>query len=447
MDLPVLTAVTGAWEAPLVEALERARTGVVVVRRCVDLGELLAAASAGRARAVLLSADLRRLDRDALARLERAGVAVVGVASAGDGPQALRLAALGITRVLPPDAPGEAVAQAVRDAAADLEDRRGRTSPPASAPADPALALTGPAATFAVASLAPAGSAGSAGSPGTGAVVAVWGPTGAPGRTTVAVTLAAELAHHGGALLVDADTYGAAVAQSLGVLDESSGIAAACRAASVGSLDVAALARLAPVLSPDLRVLTGITRASRWPELGAAALEEVWRVCRSLARWTVVDCGFGLERDEELVYDTSAPRRNATTLTALEAADVVLAVGAGDPVGLQRLVRGLGEVAEVVPGAVPRVVVTRVRGSAVGTGPRRRILEALGRYAGVRDPVLVPDDRTACDAALLAGRTLAEQAPSSPARLVLADLAAELAGARPASRAARRGRPARGGPG
>ncbi|HEX5534899.1 MAG TPA: hypothetical protein VFX33_14260, partial [Actinomycetales bacterium] len=150
---------------------------------------------------------------------------------------------------------------------------------------------------------------------------------------------------------------------------------------------------------------------------------------RQVARWVVVDCGFCLERDEEISFDTAAPRRNAATLAALEEGDVVLAVGAGDPVGLQRLVRGLSELREAVPSAAPRVVVTRVRSSAVGSGPQRRISEALGRYAGVEDAVLVPDDRAACDAALLAGRSLTEHAPSSPARRVLADLASGLVSA------------------
>jgi Flp pilus assembly CpaE family ATPase len=122
-----------------------------------------------------------------------------------------------------------------------------------------------------------------------------------------------------------------------------------------------------------------------------------------------------------------APRRNGATLSALEAADVVLAVGAGDPVGLQRLVRGLGDLAEVLPDVRARVVVTRVRSSSVGPSPERRVREALERYAGVHDVVVVPDDRPAVDAALLAGRTLAESAPGSPARRAVADLAAELA--------------------
>ena len=43
----------------------------------------------------------------------------------------------------------------------------------------------------------------------------MWGPKGGPGRTTVAVNLAFEAAAAGGeVLLVDADTYGGAVAHT-----------------------------------------------------------------------------------------------------------------------------------------------------------------------------------------------------------------------------------------
>ena len=73
---------------------------------------------------------------------------------------------------------------------------------------------------------------------GRGRVVAVWGPTGAPGRTTVAVGVADEAARLGvSTLLVDADVYGGVVAQVLGLLDESPGLAGAARQASAGGLD------------------------------------------------------------------------------------------------------------------------------------------------------------------------------------------------------------------
>ncbi len=76
MSLPVLTAVTGAvWESELVGALAESDHGLTVVRRCVDLADLLSVASTGTARAVLLSADLRRLDRESVSRLGKTFVA------------------------------------------------------------------------------------------------------------------------------------------------------------------------------------------------------------------------------------------------------------------------------------------------------------------------------------------------------------------------------------
>ncbi len=142
----------------------------------------------------------------------------------------------------------------------------------------------------------------------------------------------------------------------------------------------------------------------------------------------MIDAGFGLEADEELMFDTSAPRRHGATLSAVATADQILAVGAGEPLGLQRLFSGLQDLGDVVPAGVPvRVVVTRVRDGAVGARSEQRVREALERYAGVHDAVLIPDDRSALDAAMLAGRSLSETAPNSPACRPVAELAHQLA--------------------
>lgn len=444
MAVPVLTAVSGPWEAELVAGLDGAGDDVRVVRRCADLADLLAAADAGLARAAVVSADLHRLDLDAVARLLAAGVAVVGLADPADPASADRLRALGVRRVVDPSAPAGQVAALLVAAVGSLAQDRaaapfdalpGTRAVPHGGPgggpgpghlADPADALDPlPRLPVVTAGVVPRRAAGDP-----GRVVAVWGPTGAPGRTTVAVNLAAELAAAGHETVVaDADTYGPSVAQVLALLDESAGLAAAVRAAGQGQLDAERLARLAPVVVPRLRVLTGLARAARWPELRGAGLEAVWRTCREVAAWTVVDCGFGVEADEELTFDTAAPRRNAATLSALAAADLVVVVGAADPVGLQRLVRALEELADVLPpgGPAPLVVANRVRAAAVGPRPEQRVRDALARYAGVTRVHLVPDDRPALDAALLAGRTLTEHGPASPAREAFAALAAAVA--------------------
>jgi MinD-like ATPase involved in chromosome partitioning or flagellar assembly len=210
------------------------------------------------------------------------------------------------------------------------------------------------------------------------------------------------------------------------MLDEAPGLAAAARAAGQGSLDLVALARLTPQISPDLRVLSGISRADRWPELPSSSLDAVWTVARSLAEWTVIDCGFNLEQDELLSYDTRAPRRNGATLSALEAADVVLVVGSGDPVGIQRLVRGLGELNDLALGGTRVVLVNRVRASVAGAHPAEAVQQALARYAGVTDLHVVPDDRPSLDVAMLEARTLREVAPGSQARRALAGVAARV---------------------
>ncbi|MFI7586673.1 CpaE family protein [Spongisporangium articulatum] len=459
MSLPVLTAITGQREAPLVAALGGPGTKVRVVRRCADLADVLSAAAAGLGEAAVLSGDLGHLDREAVGRLQHCGVAVVALA--GDGQEAAeRLHRLGVDAVLSADAPADRLARTVEAAVREVVARRdaqgARTGAGGLLIGDPADALPlRPAPGEAhggvpggVRAAVPAGAESGAGQE-RGQVIAVWGPVGAPGRTTVAVTLAAHLAARAPTLLVDADTHGASIAQTLGLLDESAGVAAAARAANHGALSTAKLAELAPLAVPGLRVLTGLPQSRRWPELRPGALDEVWERGRELARWVVIDAGFGLETDEELMFDVAAPRRHGATLSALGTADFVVAVGAGEPVGIQRLLAGLPELAEAVPpGVGVQVVMTRVREAAVGRPGAALVSGALDRYAGVRDALLLPDERELYDAAMLAGRSIVEHAPEAASSRRLEELAVrycELAGVPGALPEPRRDRWGRGG--
>lgn len=421
MTIPVLTVATGApWEPRLVAATEADdRRALRVVRRCVDLADLLAAAVTGIARAVLLPDDLPALDREAVVRLRSAGVGVVAMVTSDDESTQRRLRQIGVAHLAGADAGLEAVAALVVAAVADLARQPAADAALAHVAGHPQDAPSVPLLSSAV------------GKGGAGQVVAVWGPTGAPGRTTVAVNLAAELAGLGAStLLADADSYGGVVAQVLGLLDEAPGLVAAARAANAGRLDVAGLAGLARRVSPGLRVLTGIPRSDRWPELRASSLDLVWRLARAVATVTVVDCGFSLERDEELSFDTAAPRRNGATLVTLAACDLVVAVGSADPVGVQRLVRGLDDLRQVAPAVEVRVVVNRVREGPVGPRPQHQLAATLDRYAGLSEVIFVPYDLAGLDRSHLTGRTLLEAVPDSPVRPPLRSLAREIAGDR-----------------
>jgi len=420
MNSGLLTAGNGqGWENDLVAALDRPGSGMTVVRRCVDVADVLTAATTGQASVVVLSAGLRRLDTEVVQRLDAAGVAIVGIYPAGEDRIKARMQRIGITELVGDDVGAPVVLAAARAAMARTSDGH-QGSAVHGALADPRFALPPPDSASEV---EPPRLPVTDPTPG-GRVIAVWGPIGAPGRTTLAGNLAAESAAAGvPTLLVDADVYGGVLASAFGLLDESPGLAGACRQAANGRLDLGELGKLVWSIGPNLRLLTGITRADRWPEIRPSAIPTVLSVARSMAAVTVIDCGFCLEADEEITFDTTAPRRNGATLAVLAGADVLLAVGAADPPGMERLVRGLVELREMVPDANAKVVLNRSRRSAA---PVSEAADALARFAGATVTAALPEDGASMDKAWKLGVPLASAAPGSPLRRAIRDLAAAL---------------------
>jgi MinD-like ATPase involved in chromosome partitioning or flagellar assembly len=382
---PVLIAAAGSpWETRALALLEQRGSGLVLVKRCVDLPDLLATASTGVASVAVVAPTLPGLDADSVATLRRQGLGLVLVAAAEellDGDTE-RLRRLGIEHLLASTELGsltETVLAAGAGSVAPVPDRLDRVRDQ-----DP---------------------------PAPGRVLAVWGPTGAPGRTTVAVGLASEIARTGrDVLLADVDAYGGAVAQHLGVLDEVSGLLAAARAANTGQLDPERLGALARGVGDRMRVLTGLPRPDRWQEVRPVAFADLLDQAAQLAPYVVLDLGFSLESDPVDPYGSAAPQRNEMTLASLARADEVLVVGSADPVGLSRLARGLVELRALLPGVRARVVVNRTRAS-LGWSDQ----DIRGMVEGFLRPVdvhFLPEDRLAVDQALMAGRSLAESGGS-----------------------------------
>ncbi len=412
----VLVAAAGAgWEAEVLDRLERGGPALVLAKRCVDLTDLLASASTGLASAAVLAVGLPGLDADSVATLRRGGLGVVAVGAEEElgGDETDRLLRLGVSRVLPATGLDD-LADAVLEAG--LDPGPGAGGPTREGPRED--------------------QADGADTRPRGRLLAVWGPAGAPGRTTVAVGVAAELARAGhDTFLLDVDPYGGTVAQHLGVLDEVSGLLAAVRSANSGLLDADRLGAYARQVGDGLRVLTGLPRADRWQEVRPAAFDDLLDLARQLAGHLVLDTGFSLEADASDPFGGVAPQRNQTTLAAVRSADEVLVVGAADPVGLARLARGLVELRDVVPGVRPRVLVNRTR-SSLGWSDR----EIRGMVEGFVTPLdvhFLPDDRPAADRALMAGRSLAETGDSE-LRAALAAVARAVAGD-PAAPVASRG--------
>lgn len=381
--------------------------GLVLLKRCVDVDDLMATATAGQAEAAVVALDASGLDASALDHLRRHGVRAVAVVPVGTPLEAaqVRAARIGVAAVVEErDLVG--LTAAVVGAAQASTQASTRASTRASsrlgeAGADPDPREIGDAVA--------------------GRTVAVWGPQGAPGRTTLSTAIAAELAGRGEPVtLIDADPYGGGVAQHLGILDQASGLLTAARLAASGALEERLHTCLREV-SPGLAVLTGLPRPDRWVEVRAGTLEHVVEVSGTRSH-VVIDTGFSLEDDPRSDFG-SRPGRNSLTLAALEVVDEVVVIGTADPIGLARLARGLVELREVTGAAPVRVVVNRNR-STLGWSERdvAGMVEGFTRLRGLH---FLPDDRESVDRALVAGQTLVESGPSSLSDAV-ADLVEEM---------------------
>ena len=341
--LTVIVAGGGAgWEASVLGEIHRAGA-LQLHRRCLDVAEVLALSP--HCDAAVLSTDLPGLDADTVLALCRDGVRVIGV---GDPDRASRLG-------MEFAHPGEVESSVLN-------------SPGGAAPA-------------------PAGS-----------LIVVWGPHGAPGRSVIAASIAAALSKTGQLVtLVDADSRGGTLAQLFAVLDDVSGLVAACRSANGG--DLRAIEDHAITVDPGLRLVTGVARAEMWAQVRLGPFEVVVRHISEGGDAVVIDVGPGLDQH---------------TRHLLTVADRVIVVGKSEPVGLARLVRSLHDLQSLgsAISAKALIVVNQMRSASMWT--ERDVTDAVNRLAGVRPEVFIPADFMTLDTAALRGKVPSQVVSSSP---------------------------------
>lgn len=257
-----------------------------------------------------------------------------------------------------------------------------------------------------------------------GRVVSIWGTPGAPGRTTIAMGLADAWARSGlRVCLIDADTYGPSIAQSLAMVEPASGLLLACKHVDQGSLDEHALARALRSIRPGLDVLTGLDDAARWPEVRSDALLRVVARCRDHFDVTILDT-------HDCIEDTVDPisglrgERNGITQAAMKVADHLLVVARADPVGVPRLVRALADVSKIDSRTSPTIVLNRLQ-RRFDASEVRNVLARIGTVQRVEH---VPEDRAVAKA-VARGSLLGEMRCRSAARSRLRGLARDLVAA------------------
>jgi len=405
----VLALARSEWESDLVLAVGRELKGgkhrlfdsvkgspaSAQVRRAVDVVDLLSSTGAGSASVVALDPAFPRLTAEVVERLLARKVVVLAVCQDEQAESLARR--LGIEWAVTV-CPGELGRAAKAVLAVAARSQAGRGDMPGHVvrikdvgPVDPTARES--------ATTVPDGGTGETTTRGKGRLVAVWGPAGAPGRTSVSLALS-HLASLRGipTMIIDGDLRAPGVAAALGLEPDTSGLAAAAALADRSALTTYSLARQARRLGERWRVLTGIVSADRWAEVTPTGVAAVMECARELDDLVVVDIGSNLLREDDILFDEVLPRRDAPAFCALAAADVVVAVGNSEPVGLARMLSALPQLREVTSAPVVPVV-NRVRRSLGDFGSRRRLGELLAR-ADLVDPVWIPDDQPAFDRAI-----------------------------------------------
>lgn len=197
-----------------------------------------------------------------------------------------------------------------------------------------------------------------AGGDGNGRTVAVWGPPGSWGSTTVAIGLARRAG--GRALLIDANVHAASVGQLLDL--PGGGLLQACLSADRGRLHLP----VQPASGMD--VLTGV-EPSLYPAVHAGALQEVIRAARGDYEHVVLDLDSALDAGAEIGI---VPDWTTATAVGLREADHAVIVTGESDVALQRLWQALPAVAGCLSGRAT-VVINRC------ADPRRTTAELAER--------------------------------------------------------------------
>ena len=230
----------------------------------------------------------------------------------------------------------------------------------------------------------------------------MWGTSGAPGRTTLAVGIATALSAHASTLLVDADTANPTIAHLLGFPVHASGLSTLARMASRGPITPADTLGASVMRSKNLHVITGLVTPHRWREVSKPGIESIVGALRLSARYSVIDIASTC-----LEKASRGASRDDAALGVLERADRLVIVARGDIVGINRLsflARWWREQERDIP---VEVIVNRVSTAAIGPHPVPSLQAAIGAFMPDCIFHVVPEDE-GVGRASLRGKALGE---------------------------------------
>lgn len=267
-----------------------------------------------------------------------------------------------------------------------------------------------------------------------GRIVVIVGPPGSPGRTTLAINLAAEcaqLSHQ--VILVDADVYSPSVSQLLGLSPEGGGLFAALRSARVENVDIAAVlahAQHYTGATVGFTVLTGLLPVQQRKTVDQVAFERALECLKAAGFTVVVDTAAVWGRGDSGGSVDKAWEVSQLVKIATRAADVVVAITHSTDLGISRFLRSWEVLSPTISHDSVHVV---MRDSPHATARERNDgAQAVWEYTGLEKITVFAGEGAAFWKAQKSQATLADISKESSALRVVGALAESIVG-RPAT--------------
>lgn len=248
-------------------------------------------------------------------------------------------------------------------------------------------------------------------------ILAVWGPHGSPGKSTVALNLAFELASHKRTLLVDLDLESPNLTLLLGVTEPSVGITGVARLIRQGRLNLEQLLRLSVNIKQRnlrLSLLPGLANPNRWPEITEETVSGLLAIAKYEFDVIIFDLSSSLE--ENLYQTSNSSTRNGATRKALQLATQTITVLKDSKVSLQNYVNQFLELQTLNSS---RLVVVNQH----GVSKLERALRELTKETVFHK---IPNDLPSLELSEAQGLPLALSRRKSPARNAILSLANRL---------------------
>jgi MinD-like ATPase involved in chromosome partitioning or flagellar assembly len=250
-------------------------------------------------------------------------------------------------------------------------------------------------------------------------VIAVHGPPGSTGKSSIAYNLAYELAELGKRVcLLDLDVHAPSLAVQLGLAEPPIGLSGCARLIRQGRFNAEQFERLSVLVRhrrASFRLLTGIPASRRWGEVSEDTVRQLLAFTRADFEITILDLSTSIESD--LFSAAIANSRNGATIAALRESDSVISVVLETPLSLSRYLGQHLELHEI--NSDRRLVVNRSNNHAAYASAIRELTkeEIFSR---------IPDDQPAFQLAESSNLPLALARRKSAARTSIALLAHKL---------------------